>query len=231
MKKSLWGILLLVLSLNSFAQSKFTISDSTHILWQPDLKITFKDYNGCSTKQTESDYIKYGCTASSSVGIWSILDIPEKKRDRNRKFEIIYFAPAFERTTSYAKTNDSLQIQKQNLYFDICEVCARWARKELKSLKDSTNSIGIMATYYMTIKEEMNKMKMQMFSDYYKEVIIDKTNGAYEKWRLDIDNTLNNTKEYATTPQECYRLLTRKPIEKNYIQAPMVVGPMTKNIK
>jgi len=90
---------------------------------------------------------KYEFSASASVGIWSILDMPEKKKDRYKKFEKVYFAPAFERTTSYTKTDDTLQIAMQNTYLDICEIWARWARKQLSNIQDSTKATGISWIY------------------------------------------------------------------------------------
>ena len=81
-----------------------------------------------------SMFKKYSMTASASVGIWSILDVPKKKKDRGKKLEKVYFAPAFSKTGSAAISNDTMQIAIQAIYFDICEFAARLARKELKTL-------------------------------------------------------------------------------------------------
>ncbi|WP_310558367.1 hypothetical protein [Flavobacterium sp.] len=207
-------------------QNGYLTSNEAHILWQPNTKITKTDYQGQPTSQVDKMMDEYGFTASASVGLWSVLDIPKKKKDRYKKFEKVYFAPAFEKTTSYIRTNDSLQIEMQNLYFDICEVWARWARKELKVFQDATKATGTMSIFYMTVKEDMHKNRISMFRAYFKEVFIDKNKGAFEKWRKEIDKTLEETKMWATAPEECHRLLTQKPIEEGYIMAPPLIGPL-----
>jgi hypothetical protein len=217
---------LVLVSQSVIGQNNYQTSDETHIFWQPNTKITKDDYQGQPTSQVDNMMDEYGFTASASVGIWSVLDIPKKKKDRYKKFEKVYFAPAFEKTTSYIRTNDSIQIEMQNLYFDICEVWARWARKELKALQDSTKATGTLSIFYMTVKEDMNKNRISMYRAYFKEVFIDKSNGAFEKWRKEIDKALEETIMWATTPDECFRLLTQKPIEDGYIMAPTLVGPL-----
>lgn len=207
-----------------FGQTLYPTKDSVHIFWQPNVKLTSKDYQGQPTSNIEELMSKYNFSASASVGIWSILDIPEKKKDRYKKFEKVYFAPAFEKTTSFTKSGDSLQIAMQNLYFDICEVWARWARKELKSFQDSTKATGTLSILYMTIKQEMNDHRLTMYRVYFKDVFINKKEGAFAKWRQEIDKELADTKQWTTTPEECYRLMLQKPIEDGYIQAPKVVG-------
>ena len=208
----------------SFGQTNYPTRDSVHIFWQPDVKLTSKDYQGQPTSNVEDLMNKYNFSASASVGIWSILDIPKKKKDRLTKFEKVYFAPAFEKTTSFTKSGDSLEIVMQNLYFDICEVWARWARKELKSLRDSTNATGTLSIWYMTIKQKMNDHRLAMYRMYFKDVFIDKKEGAFTKWRQEIDKELADLNQWATTPEECYRLMLQRPIENGYIQAPKVVG-------
>lgn len=226
MKQTNITTFLALCSLMCGAQPIYSTSDSIHIFWQPSTKITKDDYLGQPTSQVDKMMDEYGFTASASVGIWSVLDIPKKKRDRIKKFEKVYFAPAFEKTTSYIRTNDSIQIEMQNLYFDICELWARWARKELKTLQDTTNAAGTLSIFYMTVKEDMNKNRISMFRAYFKEVFIDKAEGAFEKWRNELDKELERTKMWATTPEECHRLLIQKPIEKGYIMAPTIMGPL-----
>jgi hypothetical protein len=48
----------------------------------------------------------------------------------------------------------------------------------------------------------------------------------YLKWRELIDKWLEETQKYATTPEECYRLMSGKPIEKGYRKAKKLIGPM-----
>ena len=215
-------ITFLLISQYCLGQNDYPTSNETHIFWQPDIKITKNDYQGKPTIRGDEIMDEYGITSSASVGI----DIPKKKKDRYRKFEKVYFAPAFEKTTSYIRTDDSLQIEMQNLYFDICEVWARWARKELQSLQDKMQGTGTLSIFYLTIEEDMQESRISTFRAYFKDVFIDKIDGAFEKWKKEIDETLEKTKIWATKPEECYRLMTRKPIEKDYIMAPNLVGSL-----
>jgi hypothetical protein len=117
----------------------------------------------------------------------------------------------------------------QNTTFDICEIWARWARQQLKTLKDSMNSIGAQAIMYTTIVQEMDKKNNEMRNSFINEVMIRKKEGSFAEWRNTIDNILYETKTWATSPEECYRLMTGKPIEKGYIKAKKLVGPMKNN--
>ena len=228
MKKAILTIGLILYGLTCIGQIQYPTSDSTHIFWQPGVKITLQDYKGKPIQQIEELMEKYDFSASASVGIWSVLDCPKRVRDRYTKFEKVYFAPAFEKTTSYSKTEDKQQIEMQNLYFDICELWARWARKELRTLQDSTNATGVLTIHYLTVKQDMNEGRLKMFRDYFNDVFIEKNIEAFDKWRKEINEALENTKKWATTPEECYRLMTKKPIEKGYIMAPTLVGAMNK---
>ena len=100
------------------------------------------------------------------------------------------------------------------------------ARKELKALQDTTKATGTLSIFYMTVKQDMNDHRVAMYRAYFKDVFIDKNDGAFSKWRADINKQLEETKQWATTPQECYRLMTGEPIEEGYIKAPTLTGPM-----
>ena len=206
-----------------FGQNNYPTRDSIHIFWQPNLKITYNDYKCDTTKERIKDMKQYGYYASASIGIWSVLDIPKKKKDRYKKFEKVYFAPAFERTTSAAIKNDSLQIAMQNILLDINEICARWARRELNSWKERTNATGAISLRYLCVKKQMIKKSEKMRNGFIKQAFIQKKDSAFLKWRLTIDSILNETSKWATTPEECYRLMTGKPIEKDYIMAPSLI--------
>ena len=232
MKKVGTIILFLLIGLTGFSQ-EYPTRDSVHILWQPNVKITFNDYLLKEPQEEIKTLMeKYDFSASACVGIWSILDVPEvpkKKKEWYRKYEKVYFAPAFERTTSFAQTNDTLQIEIQNLYFDMCEFWARWARRELDSLQvQMDNATGVKAIWYSTIKAEMNENRIRMFQHYFKEVIIDKKENGFTEWRELIEGMLQKLEAWTTRPEECYRLLTERPIEKGYIQAKTIMGDMRK---
>jgi hypothetical protein len=228
-------ILVLLIRFTGFSQD-YPTRDSVHIFWQPNVKITFEDYLLSEPQEQIKNLMEeYDFSASASVGIWAILDVPEvpkKKKERYRQYEKVYFAPAFERTTSFAQTNDTLQTEIQNLFFDMCEFWTRWARRELDSLQaQMDNATGVKAMFYSTIKAEMNENRVRMFQHYFKEVIIDKKENGFIEWRNLIDRMLQKTESWKTKPEECYRLMVGKPIEKGYIQAITIMGDMRKKEK
>ena len=229
MRTILLIILVTVFCTCSFGQTTYPTRDSAHVFWQPGLSLTHLDYKGKETKEVSEVMDKYGLQATASVGIWSILDTPKKKADRYKKFERVYFAPAFEFSTSCTRTTDTLEIAKQNLYLDICEIAARWARRTLTSIQDSTKATGTLTIMYMTVKDEMHEKRKEMYRSYFKDVFVDKKPGAFEEWRSFYSKLLEDTKQWATRPEECYRLMTQKPIEKGYIEAPTVMGSFKKN--
>ncbi len=208
------------------AQTNYPTQDAVHVFWQPDLKITKKDYQGAPTTNSEKMLQKYDIKALSSLGIWSILDVPKKKKDRYTKMEKVYFAPAFEKNTSVAVTDDSMAIAKENVFFDICEIEARLARMEINKFMDSTKATGTISLIYMTVKNKMEDDKAKLFHAYFKDVFAEKKEGAFEKWRGMIDKRLEETKMWATTPEECYRLMTGKPVAEGYMQAKNIPGPL-----
>ena len=232
MKKVGTIILFLLIGLTSFSQ-EYPTRDSVHIFWQPSVKITYNDYLlGEPQAEMKTLMEKYDFSADARVGIWATLDVPEvpkKKKERYRQYEKVYFAPAFERTTSFAQTNDTLQIEIQNLYFDMCEFWARWARRELDSLQvQMDNATGVKAMFYSTIKAEMNENRVRMFQHYFEEVIIDKKENGFIEWRNLIDGMLQKTETWTTKPEECYRLMIGMPIEKGYTQAKTIIGDLRK---
>lgn len=226
MKTTFVLTLILFVGPTCFGQTTFITEDSTHIFWQPTVKLSYNDFKGDTTVKLMDFFRKYNLTASASVGVWSILDVPKKKKDRGKKLEKVYFAPAFDKKGSVAISTDTMQIAIQAIYFDICELTARLARKQLKALQDTMKGYGTLYIMYSTITKDMEEKRQKMNVSFTKEVIVEKKEGAYESWRKFYDEMLEKTKEWTTTPEECYRLLTGKPIEPDYEKSPTVAGAM-----
>lgn len=214
--------------LSGFGQSDYTTEDSTHIFWQPGVNLSFGDFKGTPSEKEMEMLRKYEITALAAIGIWSVLDVPKRKKDRGKKLEKVYFAPAFSIMGSSAISPDSMQIAIQKVYFDIAELAARWARRELQSMQEKMNAYGTLYFMYTTVEKDMQDKYLQMINAYTQEVIIEKKPGAYESWRSFYDEMLEETKAWATTPEECHRHLTGKPTERGYEKSPTVAGPMRK---
>jgi len=214
MKIFLFTLFSSLLLLKSSGQTIFITKDNKHIFWQPNVKLSYSDFRGDTTTELMNFCRKYNLSAIASVGIWSVLDVP--KRNKNKKLEKVYFAPVFFKLGSIAFSQDTMQIAMQAMYFDICEYAARLARIQLEAIQDTVKSIGTLYTFYPKIEKEMQNKKLEMFHSYTKDVIIDKKPGSYESWRRFYDDMLDKTKHWATKPAECYRLLTQKPIDPDY---------------
>ena len=158
------------------------------------------------------------------VGLFGALDIPKKKKNRGKLIEKAYFAPAFEKTTSYIIKNDSLGIEKQKLVFDIYEISARCARKELAHYQDSIGRYGILSIIFKTIWADAKELHNKMVDAFTKDIYIEHRKGAYEEWKKEVAKILEELKEFATKPDDCYRFVKMKPIDKNYIMPKTVIG-------
>ena len=211
----------------SFGQEiQVSTESQTHIYWQPNRTLTEKDFQGDGTLNPK--FVKYCddfdlCTMAS-IGVFAVLDIPKKKRKRGELIEKAYFAPAFEKSTSYILRLDSLGIEKQKVVFDIFEVSARFARQQLQQLQDSVGGYGMIYLMFKSVEARAIEMRKSLVDSYTKDVYIDKKEGAYLEWRERVDKLLFDSKEYATKPEDCYRFVKNEPIDENYMMAKTVVG-------
>jgi hypothetical protein len=216
---------------NCLAQPKYVTDDSAHIFWQPNVKLTFNDFRGDSTGKYKESYKQVGLQVMAYVGLWSILDVPSKKKERGKKLEKVYIAPAFDKINSYFITKDTTQLKIQQVYFDIAETWARWARQQLNMYQDSMKGYGTLYIMYSTVIKDAKSKQQKMNDAYTKEVIIQKEGGAYDRWRKLIDDELNKTSSWMTSPKDCFRFISNKPIESGYEQSPTVAGAIPDKTK
>jgi hypothetical protein len=88
MIKLTFTLFFLVITFYSFAQSSYPTRDSIHIFWQPGTTLTFEDFKGDTTGGKYKDsHKRVGLQAMAYTGIWSILDVPKKKKNRGEKLE------------------------------------------------------------------------------------------------------------------------------------------------
>lgn len=217
-------LFLITFATSVHAQTNFVTRDSAHIFWQPGISLTAPDFKGDSAGKYKELYRKPDVKAMAHIGIWSILDVPKKKKDKGKKLEKVYIAPAFDIKASFILAGDPAQIGKQQIYFDIAEIWARWARQQFKSYQETIPGYGIVFSMYSTVIRDMKAQQSKMNDDYTNEVFIDKTPDSFAKWRKIIYDKLEETKAWATTPQECFRFITDKPIDEDYEQSPTVMS-------
>lgn len=237
------GITSTVLIYILFSQTNFLFGQvqrlqtesETHIFWQPNRKLNLNDFQG----DPRSDDLKYceenGYCAVPCLGVFVEVDIP--KNYRKNKLEKVYFAPAFQKTCSYI-INDSKEIRDAQLLFDIAELSSRIGRKLLREYhnhlavtEDSMNYYiirehpdtvlitGVGTSLAWHARDSAWNFYKEMSASYISGVYLSNGKESYEQWRLLVDDYLENYKNYATKPEECYRMIKKQPIIKKYKRA------------
>jgi hypothetical protein len=220
----------LLISNYLFCQNNYQTENEKFIYWQPNVEIGFKDFKGEPDSVNLKLCKEYDYHTITSVALHSVMDIPAKRRDRGRLLEKVYFAPAFCKKCSFSISPIQKELVQDRIYFDIAELCARKARILLDSLVSTTKAYGTLSVMYGTVKTDTEQMMLELFGAYGKDILRDKKEGAYEYWRKWIDEELKKTEKYITSPAECYRLLSGKPILQGYIMPENIIGDL-RNIK
>jgi len=209
-----------------FAQEYSNSENETHIFWNPKRQLTKNDFKG--DESSFGNAKKYCeelnfCTCGS-FGIFSVLDIPKKRKNRGKLYEKAYFVPAFEKNTSWNLKNDSVGIKQQQLVYDIFELSTRYSRQKLKQIQDTIKGYGSLSIWYYTVKTHEDERRANVINQFTNEVIIKKEVGAFEKWKLRIESLLNELQEFATTEEDYLRFISGKPIDERYEIAKTITG-------
>jgi hypothetical protein len=223
---------LLTLSLTLFlfqsiAQTNYITENEEFIGWQPNVEFTFEDFQA----DLDSSHLrlcnKYDYSTISNIQIYAYLDVAKKKRQRRRKMEEVYIAPVFCKKCSYAAKEDSIELKQDQIYFMIAEFASRVGRMHFDSLSLKVpNSTGILSISFMTIKNEIRDIQTELNASYGRDLLVDKKPEAYEEWKTRMNELLEQTEKYATTPKECHRIITRQPVVEGYILAPRLIGDL-----
>jgi len=76
----------------------------------------------------------------------------------------------------------------------------------------------------------MDSLYQDMCSSYGYQLNVKKDSSAYRKWRSMLDAQLARSKNYATKPEECYRLLSGAPIDEEYERSENIAPPDRKRV-
>lgn len=206
-----------------------TLKSSTHIFWSSEYKIQMTDFHNTVKSGKFKTYCEeYNICWGAVTGLYSVLDHPKKKKDRRKKEEKIYFAPAFELNTSYRFNSDSTEYLQQALVFDMYEWAARRCRLELDSMYVMSPSIGIKAIMFKTIESDVLRRLNTMVSLFTNEVYVQAISGAYEKWRKIVDELLESAEKYQTTALDRLRFIKNEPVDQGYIKAKKIIDVIEK---
>jgi len=221
--KTIIFLVFCTISISLKAQETVYITENEKdIYWQPNTKINFFHYQAESDTSCIKYNNKYGFQMSSSIGIRGVVDIPNKKK----KFDKFYLAPVFCKNCSCILSEDSLGLKVDRLLFDIAELFARNARKELLDLQGKLKSRNIYTMYFTTVKNSWDEKMQSFFASVIREVLIEKKEDAYMEWQNTVDELLQQTELYATQFEDCHRFMFDKPIEQGYKEAKTIVGDL-----
>ena len=210
------------ISIQLNAQTEFITENEKDIYWQPNTQIDFSDFQSQNDTSCIKYNNKYGLQMSSSIGFRGIVDIPQ----RGKKFDKFYLAPVFCKSCSCILSEVSLELKVNRLLFDIAEVYVRNARKELLELHNKMKADNTYTMFFTTVKNKWNEKMRSSFGAVIREVLIEKKDSAYVGWRKTIAELLQQTESYTTRPQDCYRFILNKPIEKGYVMAKNIADDM-----
>jgi hypothetical protein len=220
--------LLLLLSATISSQLLGQIDSSetaTHIFWTADRPLTINDFQNKNISEKQTFYCDtMGLCWGAATGLFAVLDVPKKKKDKKFKYEEAYFVAAFDKTMSYQLNDDTLQFLKQKLVFDMQELAVRKAKKELQSLYDSMPAIGTKALLFSSVKASVEKYFNDLIRLYNYEVFIKKIDGAFEKWQHTVEEELFKVNEFESTSKDNYRFVKGAPIIPNYEKAKRIIG-------
>ena len=224
--KRTFALLALFATIQCFAQ----IEDDTHVFWQPGAKLTFEMFQG---EPADSAQVKKLTDRNIyhviSTGLWSALDVPDEKGWKKGKMEKYYFCAAMEKGSSFFIVRDSTELKYAQLIWDICEVSARIARRNLTQFVNSLNeglkkpANGGASMQYMTCLNDGKQFGDETTHALFNFVITTHDEEAYLAFREHIDKLLTELEEYATTPEEIDRLSSGQP-EQGYMRAQNLMG-------
>ena len=227
MKNTLLLLVALLIVIHGFSQDKQYVTETdTHIFWQPDRKLTAADfqYDGSDHPESIIECDSLGYCVVGAFGLFHVLDVTKGKYKPGKYREKLYIAPAFQKTLSCIFKEDSLGIEIQQVVFDIEELKARTIRYKIDHFyekvdmqkPDNPNGM-IFNTIYDECDEYYGKMKLQFLYD----VVYGDRESEFQHWRKTVDEELNLEilKGYETTPEDCYRFVMDKPIEKKMVEA------------
>jgi hypothetical protein len=215
-------------------QNQIQVEDKNNLYWQPDVKINYSHFQSKSDTDCIKYKEKYGLKMSANIELKGIIDIPKshlsskiKKRTGNDK---LYLAPLFCKNCSCIISQDSFELKVYQLLFDVAEMYARSARRELQAIQKQMNINNVNTMFFTTIKNKWDKKMRGSWASICQDVLFEKNDTEYIKWRKLVDELSEKVKDYSTQPDDLKRLINGTPIEQDYLQAKTIIGDFKKKV-
>lgn len=215
--------------------TEFKTESETHIFWQSNRKLTSEDFQGIPPLSEIKYCEEKGACVVPCHGLFVKVDIP--RNYRKNKLEQVYFAPAFEKACSYLM-GDTKNVRDGQIQFDMLELSSRIARKLLRDYHDymaissDSNTLQIIKQNPDTVlitgvgtslawhaRDSAWTFYQDMSRSYIHNIYFTDKKDNFEDWRKLVDDLLEKYEMYATRPEECYRMIKKKPILKKHKEA------------
>jgi hypothetical protein len=125
-------------------QNYLPTEDKNNLYWQPNVKIDDSHFQSESNVDCIKYNEKYGVKMAANIRLKGIVDIPKSHLSRKIKNRTgddkTYLAPVFCKNCSCILSEDSFELEINQLLFDVAEMCARGARKELFQIQEKMNT-------------------------------------------------------------------------------------------
>ena len=235
--KRLIIVLLALISLCAVAQEPhlYVTETEDYIAWQPNVKLTFDMFQKSAPTERDLQVMQEdNRNATPYLGFNRVLDEPKTKSGWKEHFEKAYFCPMFSKYQSYIAVKDTFDLDVAQAQWDIVELGTRRSRIILDSLQNQANRInevptnGVVSIFYETASQEGIDYYHQILLGFLKEVVLPSYKEMFVKYRQLLDEMLEDTKAYSTSPEEAERLLLRKPLEKYLKEAKKGIGDLRK---
>ncbi|WP_116124340.1 hypothetical protein [Lewinella sp. IMCC34183] len=208
------------------------VQTEDNLFWQPTVVLAYADFQSPSDADCVQVNEKYGLQLSATIQLRGIVDVPEshlsKKIKRRTGDDKGYLAPVFCKHCSCMLSEDSTELVVYQLLFDVAEMTARGARKELLETQDQLKINNVNATFFTTVKNKWDERMRGTWASIYQEVLIQQKEGAYAEWRSLVDEILADMQDYATQPDDIERFIAGEPIMEGYVQAETIIGDLEK---
>lgn len=204
--------------ISAFAQVDRT-EQKELIFWQPKTSIQFSDFRKTIDSVDMKMFEKYKAKSLANLQMYAILDYPKNVRKIKTLKKKWYLAPVFCKECSALKEQDSVELKRTQLYFDIMEYCTRVTRKQITNMESqeaAKNSQGFMAAAFPGLVDKMYDLMIEMFGSYKREVITEKQPNAHNEWRKTVNQLLESTKDFSTSENEYQRFRNNKPLSDDY---------------
>lgn len=213
-------------------QNYLPTEDTNNLYWQPNVKIEYSHFQSESNVDCIKYNEKYGVKMSANIQLKGIVDIPKSHLSRKIKNRAgddrVYLAPVFCKNCSCILSEDSFELEIYRLLFDVAEMCARGARKELIQTQEQMNINNVNTMFFTTIRNKWDERMRGTWAAIFQDVLIQKKDNGYTDWRKLIDELMEENKDFSTQPIEIKRLILGAPIEQDYVQAKSIIGDLKK---